>query len=144
MRIVLTVYIISILVLISIEDCRCYRIPDLAVLALCGAGFFTGFDLAAAAIPLAAFGITAALCAALRSSMPCGAGDAKLLSAFGLIGGIRALALSFCVAGLSAGIFAAVLLLAKRKEKKDRIPFGPFLSLGFLFCLTGLYQSPVY
>jgi leader peptidase (prepilin peptidase)/N-methyltransferase len=36
---------------------------------------------------------------------------------------------------ISGGIVAAVLLITRRKERKDTVPFGPFLCLGALLAL---------
>jgi leader peptidase (prepilin peptidase)/N-methyltransferase len=36
---------------------------------------------------------------------------------------------------ISGGIVAAVLLITRRKQRKDTVPFGPFLCLGALITL---------
>lgn len=128
----LTLYIAACLITVTISDIKYYRIPDISLVALAAAGAETGFRPAAAVLPLLIFALSAAVCAALKTDMPCGAGDAKLLAAFGLIGGLRALIISFAAGSVAAGAAAAVLLVLRRKKRRDRIAFGPFLCLGFL------------
>ena len=115
------------------EDLQKMRIPDGWVLALAGAGFLRGAHLRPALLPLLLFCAVALLCALLRLQMPYGLGDAKLLSAFALIGGTDCLLCTYVCASLAAGAASLLLLLLHKKEKRDRIPFGPFLVFGFLF-----------
>lgn len=124
------------LAVLSFEDMRNYTLPDVWILALACAGFYTGFSFGAAMIPLAVFGLVAAACAVLGADMPLGAGDAKLFAAIGLIAGTEGLAAACVAACLSAGAAAFILLILGKKNKKDRIPFGPFISFGFMLYLA--------
>ena len=117
---------------ISYYDINDYRIPNACVLALAAAAAATGPDIKAAAVPLAIFAAAALICAVSGRPVPFGAGDAKLLAAIGLVSGAAGLAFSYILASLSAGLVSAVLLILKRKTKRDRIAFGPFIVFSFM------------
>jgi len=57
-------------------------------------------------------------------------GDVKLAALIGLMVGFPMVLVGLFVAVITGGVAAAVLLIAKRKGKKDPIPFGPFLCIG--------------
>lgn len=76
-------------------------------------------------------------------------GDVKLAALIGLMIGFPMVLAGLFVAIIAGGLTAAVLLLARRKGKKDPIPFGPFLCLGGIVAmiwgkeLLRLYLSPL-
>ena len=57
-------------------------------------------------------------------------GDVKLAALIGLMVGFPMVLVGLFVAIITGGLAAVVLLIAKRKGKKDAIPFGPFLCIG--------------
>ncbi len=57
-------------------------------------------------------------------------GDVKLAGLIGLMVGFPMVLVALFVAVILGGLTAIVLLIARRKGKKDPIPFGPFLCLG--------------
>jgi leader peptidase (prepilin peptidase)/N-methyltransferase len=57
-----------------------------------------------------------------------GGGDMRLGALIGAFLGWQLAVLSFFMAVLLGGVVATALLLAGRKGRKDRIPFGPFLA----------------
>lgn len=57
-------------------------------------------------------------------------GDVKLAGLIGLMVGFPMVLVALFVAVILGGLVAIVLLIAKRRGKKDPIPFGPFLCLG--------------
>lgn len=57
-------------------------------------------------------------------------GDVKLAGLIGLMVGFPMVLVALFVAVVLGGLVAIVLLIARRKGKKDPIPFGPFLCLG--------------
>ena len=61
-----------------------------------------------------------------------GAGDIKLLSTIGLIGGAYALCGILFFSILSCALFASVLLLLRKKTIQDAMPYGPFVLLGYI------------
>ena len=64
-----------------------------------------------------------------------GAGDVKLAGVLGLLVGFPAVLGAVWIAAVSGGIVAILLLLLRKKGRKDAIPFGPFLSLGAITVL---------
>ena len=61
-----------------------------------------------------------------------GGGDIKLMFLVGYLLGGRACVFAFLIAVLTGGVYAILLLLLKKANRKSYIPFGPFLSLGIL------------
>jgi leader peptidase (prepilin peptidase)/N-methyltransferase len=59
-----------------------------------------------------------------------GIGDAKMAALVGAILGFPMVFLALLVAVVTGGIVAVILIAAKLKGRKDRIPFGPFLAWG--------------
>jgi leader peptidase (prepilin peptidase)/N-methyltransferase len=57
-----------------------------------------------------------------------GGGDIRLGALIGAFLGWKLAALAFFLAVLLGGVAATALLIARRKGRKDRIPFGPFLA----------------
>jgi len=95
-----------------------------------GAGFFAGTSWQsrlggmAVGILLLVFG--------LFSNGAMGLADAVIIMACGIAFGLyETVALSFFGA-LYAGVFSGILLLAKKVKRKSRIPFLPFLLLGYV------------
>ena len=72
-----------------------------------------------------------ALLVAVSRGRGMGLGDVKLMFASGLVLGWPDIAISTIISFVLGGIFGGVLLLLKQKSMKDRIPFAPFLVLGF-------------
>ncbi|MEG1710756.1 MAG: prepilin peptidase [Clostridia bacterium] len=64
-----------------------------------------------------------------------GGGDIKLLTACGLLLGWKLSLFSLFLASLLATIFVAILLIRKKMTKETQVPFGPFLSISFVFSL---------
>ncbi len=121
------------LILVTTTDLETGLIPDQAVgtAALLGVG--TGLFLPETLLPglygaLAGAGILYAIILASRGGM--GGGDAKMAAVMGLFLGWQGLLLALFVAFVSGGLLAAGLLLTGRKERKDALPFAPFLALG--------------
>ena len=59
-----------------------------------------------------------------------GLGDVKLMFPVGLLLGFWQCLAAVAVASILGGVVAATLLLLKRKNRKDAIPFGPFIAIG--------------
>lgn len=76
---------------------------------------------------------------ALISGGGMGGGDIKLMAAAGLFLGWSNILTAFFIACLVAGFTGLVLILTKKKGRKDKIPFGPFLAFGIL--LTMFYGN---
>lgn len=64
-----------------------------------------------------------------------GAGDGTVLMATGIFLGFWGNLQLIFVAFLLAAVAAVILLITKRKGRKDSMPFIPFLFLAYLLCL---------
>ena len=73
-------------------------------------------------------GIFLLIIVASRGGM--GGGDMKLGAMLGAFLGWKLVLVAVLVAILAGGAFAIVVLLLRRKGRKDAVPFGPFLALG--------------
>lgn len=67
---------------------------------------------------------------------PFGMGDAKLMAALGFCFGPASLFFISCYAFLLSGGWAALLVVQKKVTRKDRIYFGPFLSIGCVYFMV--------
>lgn len=59
-----------------------------------------------------------------------GAGDMKLLAVSGIVLGVKNVLLAFFIASLTGAVIGGFLLLLKKIEKKQPIPFGPYIVIG--------------
>lgn len=133
--------LICLLMVISFIDLEHYLIPDQLILFILGAGIIFNFftqELTISSIlwgALAPFGIMFLLAVLEPGGM--GGGDVKLAGVTGLFlgwpGGIVALLLGYILAG-GTGI---ILLLLKRKKRKDPLPFAPFFAAGAFINIFG-------
>jgi leader peptidase (prepilin peptidase)/N-methyltransferase len=64
-----------------------------------------------------------------------GWGDIKLAGMMGLILGFPLILVAMFFAIVSGGIVAAILLVTKKKGRRDAIPFGPFLAAAAVLTL---------
>jgi len=76
------------------------------------------------------FGLIFGIYLAARGGM--GSGDVKLAGLIGLAAGFPAVVPSLLLACLGGGITTFILLGLRRKQRKDPVPFGPFLAVGAL------------
>jgi len=82
-----------------------------------------------------AFGLTLLLAIAVISRGGMGVGDIKLSALMGLAVGFPYIVVGLFVGVVTGGIVAVALLLMSKKGRKHAIPFGPFLSIGFMAAL---------
>ncbi|MEX2008162.1 MAG: prepilin peptidase [Candidatus Spechtbacterales bacterium] len=138
----LVLAILSGLIVIFVYDLQHYIIPDkvlapitaaAAALTVLWAGHIFGVSLEAAvligehiAAAVAAFVFFFSLYY-LSDGRWMGLGDVKLVVFIGLFVGLPEVATALFVAFVSGAIIGVVLIVAKRKRLKSRIPFGPFL-----------------
>ncbi len=78
--------------------------------------------------------------ALILASLPFGAGafgmgDAKVIVLLGILLGPLSVIVAVFVSTLSAGLFAVVLLITRRRRVGDYLPHGPFLVMGALIAL---------
>lgn len=86
-------------------------------------------------------GLLFGLLAVLSLGRGMGLGDVKLALAAGLALGWPDIALATMLAFVLGGLWSAGLMLFRRKTMRDRVPFAPFLVLGFV--LTVLFGAAI-
>lgn len=127
-------FLICISILISIVDIREKKIPD--ILLLIG---FTGFiitkiflnkEVSGLLILDTAVGFFSIFCLWFLTKGGIGLGDAKLAALIGFILGMFFWWIALFIASLTGLFVGAFLILGKKIEKKDPIPFAPFLAIG--------------
>lgn len=64
-----------------------------------------------------------------------GGGDVTLIGALGFILGIKYITLTIFLSFVLGGLISVFLLATKLKTRKDPVPFGPFIVLGFMITL---------
>ncbi|HCC07445.1 MAG TPA: prepilin peptidase [Clostridiales bacterium] len=68
-----------------------------------------------------------------------GGGDVKLIFPVGLMFGIQQIAYVVLVSSVAASIYAIILIIAKKANRKTPIPFGTFLAMGvYIMIMVGL------
>ncbi|SCG83291.1 leader peptidase (prepilin peptidase) / N-methyltransferase [Proteiniborus sp. DW1] len=72
---------------------------------------------------------------AIASKGGIGGGDIKLISVLGFILGIKKTILTILLSFIIGAAFSIFLLILKKKERKDVIPFGPFINIAFSIAL---------
>ncbi|MFA5524057.1 MAG: prepilin peptidase [Tissierellales bacterium] len=134
-------FIVSILIIISVIDYYHQIIPDVLVvfiliLSICYK--FTTIILCKAPFNLldSILGLLIGgglfLIIALVSKGGMGGGDIKLISALGFILGLKKTLLNILLSFIIGSTLSVLLLMFKKKGKKDAIPFGPFINIGFI------------
>jgi leader peptidase (prepilin peptidase)/N-methyltransferase len=81
----------------------------------------------------AGFGLIALVILITRGGM--GWGDAWLLLIIGMLLGPSLTAFAFFIASIAGGIVGTYLLTARKMGRRDSVPFGPFLIIGFYSAL---------
>lgn len=72
---------------------------------------------------------------ALISRGGMGWGDVKLAALIGLVTGFPLVIMALIMGAILGGLVAVVLMVVKKRGRKEAIPFGPFLSLSTLITL---------
>jgi leader peptidase (prepilin peptidase) / N-methyltransferase len=62
-------------------------------------------------------------------------GDVKLAALIGLMTGFPMVIVALFIGVIGGGLVAGILLISKRRGRKDPMPFGPFLCLGAIVAL---------
>lgn len=72
---------------------------------------------------------------ALISRGGMGWGDVKLAALIGLATGFPMVVVAIIMAAILGGIVAVALMIAKRKKRRETVPFGPFLAVAAMVTL---------
>ncbi len=129
-------FLFSLFLVIALIDLQHQIIPNGLVLTLLAGGIIYHFgseelSLFQRLLGLAV-GLTVLLLIALLSRGGMGGGDIKLLAVMGFWLGLGGVLATLFLAALIGSIVGIVLIISGRKKRKDPIPFGPFLAIGFL------------
>ncbi|HEX9896724.1 MAG TPA: prepilin peptidase [Dehalococcoidales bacterium] len=100
-----------------------------AVIALIVGFFLPEFDIYKGVLG-GAVGFAILMLPALVSRTGMGWGDVKMAGLIGLMTGYPRVFVGLFLGILSGGLIAIMLLVLKKRSRKDAIPFGPFLALG--------------
>jgi len=136
-------FLFSLSLVITQIDLEHYLIPNSLVITCLAVGIVYHFvnqdvTLLNRLIGLAAgFGVPFFLAGLGKGGM--GGGDIKLMAAAGFWLGFPGVLYALFAGALAGSVFGLILILSGRKKRKDPIPFGPFLVLGFL--LVFFYQQ---
>ncbi len=137
-------FVLSILIVISFIDYDEQIIPDgLLLILLSGAIIYKLLNYFLLKLPLNLWdnifgfliGFALFFLIALISKGSMGGGDIKLIALLGLILGLKKTLLNILLSFIIGAIVSIVLLLTKRKGRKDAVPFGPFINISFLITL---------
>jgi leader peptidase (prepilin peptidase)/N-methyltransferase len=130
--------LLSLIIILAVYDLRWMILPDKIMLPAIGvAVILTGITAFGAHSWMVFRGpIEAAVTAggavfalvALSKGRAMGGGDIKFVFMMGLILGVKATLLAMLLAFDVAAVIAVALIMAKKRGRKDQIPFGPFLA----------------
>lgn len=70
------------------------------------------------------------LVVALVNPAGMGGGDVKFAAVLGVMLGFPSILIAIWLSAIGGGLIAIGLILARRKTRKDSIPFGPFMAIG--------------
>lgn len=148
---VLWLYILSSAVVLAVYDLRWMILPDkvllpiiiptlfLAGIAVVWTGSWQPLWGALTAATLFGGGFYAL--AAVSGGRWMGGGDIKLAFTMGLLLGVQKTLLAMLLSFWAAGLLGIILIAAKRKSRRDLIPFGPFLLGGMI--IAYLYGTDI-
>lgn len=141
------VLLLSVMWPVAYTDVKSYRIPNVFIIygLICRAVIlvfeliFIGIEiwpfLLSELIASVALVVAALLCMfIIKNSI--GFGDIKLFFVMGLMQGLDGIWGSVFLALIISFVIACVLLISKKKSRKDLIPFGPALVLGAFVSIT--------
>lgn len=132
-------FFITLLIVISFIDIDHYRIPDKLIVfgIIIGMIFHILTPFVTYIDALIGFFIGSGILflLAVLSKGGMGGGDIKLAALIGLFLGWKLTLLTLFLSSLLASLIGVSLILLGKKDRKDPIPFGPFLALGALIAL---------
>lgn len=128
--------VIALLSAATIIDVREHRIPDKLVLAGAAIGVaFSALDTYKGFLNRLLGGVTAGLVLILIYYITKGAlglGDVKLFGCAGIYLGFEGTVSALLIAAVLSGLFSLVLICINRENRKQEIPFAPFILAGAL------------
>jgi leader peptidase (prepilin peptidase)/N-methyltransferase len=149
MTFIVYVLLTSTLVIVALIDLDHKIIPNAITLP----GMVIGLGLSIGALPISPlFSLCGLMIGgaifyliALVSKGGMGGGDIKLIAMIGAFLGLHGVLFTIFASSLLGSVVGLMLILLGKKGRKDRVPFGPFLSCGaVLFMLSGDDLIPWY
>ncbi|SFB16278.1 MULTISPECIES: A24 family peptidase [unclassified Bacillus (in: firmicutes)] len=136
-ELVVALTLISLLMIIFVSDIHYMLIPDKILLVFSGIflfeRFFTPLTPWWDSILGATVGFLLLFAIMLISKGGMGGGDVKLYGVLGFVLGTKLVLLSFFLATLFGAVIGIFAMLIKLVERRQPIPFGPFIVAGTLF-----------
>ncbi|MFP4456706.1 MAG: prepilin peptidase [Clostridia bacterium] len=133
----LVLFMISLLIVITFIDIDYMIIPH--TLTISGIAVFTIWQLFFNQEPISSylyglfFGFLFLAVFVFFNAM--GGGDAMLAGMFGMFFGFYETFVLLMISFIIGGAFSIIILIFKRKSRKDKIPFGPFLTIAALLMI---------
>lgn len=144
-ELIIGLLLMSLLVIIFVTDIKYMLIPNKVLLF-----FLPIFSILRIIVPLdpwwspiagaiIGFGIIAVIILVSRGGM--GAGDMKLFAVLGIVLGLKMVLLAFFLSCVIGAIVGICLLIIKRINRKQAVPFGPYIVIGTV--LAYLYGDSI-
>ena len=138
-------FLYSFSLVVTLIDLEHYLIPNSLVVSLFFCGLIFHFVLQDLSLTKRLLGMAVGFgfpfLLALFSRGGMGGGDIKLCTAMGFWLGFPAIFQALFIGALVGSVVGISLIILKIKKRKDPIPFGPFLVLGFLAIF--FFQEPL-
>ena len=139
MNVILTIAFVIMLGLVTIVDIKKMEIPNglimvIGIIAIMAMVFQDNLTFTNRLIGFFCISLPL-LIIALMVPNAFGGGDIKLMAVCGFYLGVQLILLGFFLGLVAGGIYGIILLLAKKKGKKEHIAFGPFLCAGMVVAL---------
>lgn len=136
MELLVALTFISLLVIIVVSDLAYMLIPDRILLFFLPIfiieRFFIPLDSLWSSIVGAVGAFTLLFLIGLVSNGGMGGGDIKLFGVLGFILGWKLISITFMIACITGTIYGLAAMKAGKVQKRNPIPFGPFIAIGAL------------
>ena len=129
----------SLLTVIALIDQDTMEIPDefviiSLILGIASIGVFTDLPLVSRMVGIFIISVPMLILAVVIPGA-FGGGDIKLMAACGILLGVKLEVISTFIAIMLGGIYGAILLISKKKGRKEHFAFGPFLCIGMVIAI---------
>ncbi|ASN04999.1 prepilin peptidase [Virgibacillus necropolis] len=145
LELITALLLVSMLMIIFVADIKYMLIPDKVLLFFLPLfivfRFLQPLDswLTSIAGAITGIGITAVIILVSKGGM--GAGDMKLFGVLGIVLGLKGILLTFFLSIIIGAIIGSILLLSKLINRKQPIPFGPYIVIASI--ITYFYGTSI-
>ena len=134
---IVALFLVSLLVIISVSDIAYMVIPDKVLafflLLFAAVRLFHPLDPWWDSLLGAVTGFGILFLLAIISKGGMGGGDIKLFFVLGVVLGVKKTVFTLFFASFTGALFGIIRILLKGYQKRNPIPFGPFISIGAIF-----------